>query len=79
MGIGRGRAFGSEAIQDLVGPEPLEPVQRLVQGRELFGGDAADLLDGADVLLVQPLDDVADFAALSVRLMRTERRSTRER
>ena len=28
---------GLEAIQDLVGPEALEPVQRLVQRRELVG------------------------------------------
>src|ERR1700685_299902 len=54
----------SEPVQDLVGPEPLEPVQRLVQGRELLVGDAADLFHGLDVLLIQGIDDAADFLAL---------------
>src|SRR5258708_28518535 len=54
----------SEPIQDLVGPEPLEPVQRLVQGRELLVPDAADLLHRLDVLLIQRVDDTADFLAL---------------
>src|ERR1700722_15409157 len=54
----------SEPIQDLVGPEPLEPVQRLVQGREFLVGDAADLLHGLDVLLIERVDDTADFLAL---------------
>src|SRR4029079_9928178 len=62
-GSGRGRKF-SEPIQDLVGPEPLEPVQRLVQGRELLVGDAADLLHGLDVLLIERVADAADFLAL---------------
>src|SRR4051794_20184031 len=53
----------SEPIEDLVGPKPLEPVQRLVQGRELIGGDAADLLHRAHVLLIETLDDVADLTA----------------
>src|SRR6266581_3105789 len=54
----------SEPIQDLVGPEPLEPVQRLVQGRELLVRDAADLFYGLDVLLIERVDDAADFLAL---------------
>src|ERR1700677_3171059 len=54
----------SEPIQDLVGPEPLEPVQRLVQRRELLVRDAADLLHGLDVLLIERVDDAADFLAL---------------
>src|SRR5437899_9770027 len=54
----------SEPIQDLVGPEPLEPVQRLVQGRELLVRDAADLLHRLDVLLIESVDDLADFLAL---------------
>ena len=62
--VGKSRgSFRSEPIEDLVGPEPLEPVQRLVQGRELVGGDAADLLHRAHVLLVETLDDVANLAA----------------
>src|ERR1700733_14130976 len=56
--------YFSKPIQDLVGPESLEPVQRLVQGRELLVGDAADLLHGLDVLLVERIDDAADFLAL---------------
>src|SRR5215510_705882 len=54
----------SEPIQDMIGPEPLEPVQRLVQRRELLVRDAADLLHGLDVLLIQRIDDLADFLAL---------------
>src|SRR3954452_96433 len=54
----------SEPIQDVVGPKPLEPVQRLVQGGELLVRDAADLLDGLDVLLIERIDDAADFLAL---------------
>src|SRR3569623_3422354 len=54
----------SEPIQDLVGPEALEPVQRLVQGRELLIRDAADLFHGLDVLLIARIDDAADFLAL---------------
>src|SRR5258708_38511800 len=62
----RGPAWPSflEAIQDLVGPEPLEAMQRLVQGRELLVRDAADLLDRLDVLLVERVDDAADLLAL---------------
>src|SRR5262245_25597858 len=55
---------GSEAVQDLVGPEPLEPLQRLVQSGELGGVDAAHLLDRTHVLLVERLDDVAHLASL---------------
>ena len=40
----------SEAVEDLVGPEALETVQRLVERAELVGTDAADLFDGAHVL-----------------------------
>src|SRR5712692_4538072 len=54
----------SKPIQDLVGPEPLEPVQRLVERRELLVRDAADLLHGLDVLLIERVDDAADFLAL---------------
>src|SRR6478736_756190 len=54
----------SEPIQDLVGPEPLKPVQRLVERRELLVRDAADLLHGLDVLLIERINDAADFLAL---------------
>src|SRR5271168_2481170 len=55
---------GSEAIEYLVGPEPFEAMQRLVQRRELLVRDAADLLHGLDVLLIERIDDAADFLAL---------------
>src|SRR6201998_4569992 len=54
----------AEPKEDRVGPEPLEPVQRLVQRRELLVRDAADLLHRLDVLLIERLDDAADFLAL---------------
>src|SRR5437870_3142825 len=58
------RELSSQPIEDLVGPEPLEPLQRLVEAGELVGVDAADLLDRAHVLVVQALDDIAHLAAL---------------
>src|SRR5437868_2267788 len=60
----RRRRVGSEAIEDLVGPEPLEAVQGLVEAGELLVRDAADLLDRLDVLLIERVDDAADFLAL---------------
>src|SRR5439155_24820392 len=42
-----------QPIQDLIGPEALEPVQRLVQAGELVGRNPADLLDRAHVLPVE--------------------------
>src|SRR4029077_514239 len=53
-----------QPVENLVGPEPLEPVQRLVEHRELVGIDAADLLHGAHVFLVERVDGVAHVAAL---------------
>src|SRR6185312_1261254 len=65
---GRGKvnppAVGLEPVEDLVGPETLEPVQRLVECRELLGIDSADLLNRSYVLLVERLDDVTHLAAL---------------
>src|SRR3954471_25042122 len=53
-----------EPIQNLISPEPLEAVQRLVQRRELVGINAADLLDRTDVLLIQRVHDVAHLPSL---------------
>src|SRR5262249_36543303 len=53
-----------QPIEDLIGPEPLEALQRLVERGEFVGIDAADLRHAADVLLVEHLDDVAHLAAL---------------
>src|SRR5262245_21423217 len=58
------RSCRLQPVQDLVSPEPLKPVQRLVEGRELLGIDAADRLDRANVLLVKPFDGVAHLATL---------------
>src|SRR5262249_43406014 len=41
----------SQSIENLIGPESLEPMQRLVEPGELLARDAADLLHRADVLL----------------------------
>src|SRR6186997_594770 len=62
VGNGRGR-FSLDPVKDLVGPEPLEPVQRLVECGELVAGNATDLLHRANVLLVETFDDVANLAA----------------
>ena len=65
---GRGKSIypqsGLEPVEDLVGPEPFEPVQRFVERGEFVGIDAANLLNGAHVLLIEPLDDVTHLAAL---------------
>src|SRR5262249_17838867 len=53
-----------ETVENLVVPEPLETVQRLVQRAELVGIDAADLLHRVLVLLVERIDDVVHLAAL---------------
>src|ERR1700716_2743151 len=59
-------SFGvsSQAIENLVGPEALEPLQRLVQDLQVAGADAAHLFDGADVFLVELFDDLLHFPAL---------------
>src|SRR5262245_21836138 len=41
-----------QTVEDLIGPEPLETMQRLVQRGELVGIDAADLFHRTHVLLV---------------------------
>jgi hypothetical protein len=71
-----GRFVLLEPIEDPVGPEAFEPVQRLVEHFKLVGVDAPDLLDCVHMVLVER-NGVAH--ALSVTLMRTERRSTRDR
>src|ERR1700743_2356450 len=53
-----------ETVQDLVGPEPLEALQRLVHSRRLLVRDATDLLHRLDVLLIERVDDAADLLAL---------------
>jgi hypothetical protein len=53
-----------EAIEDLIGPEPLEPVQRLVEDAELVGIDAADVLHRAHVFLIERVHGVTDLDAL---------------
>src|SRR5436190_18304429 len=53
-----------QPIEDLVGPETLEAMQRLVQHGELVRRDAADLLDRAHVLLVERAHRLAHVAAL---------------
>src|SRR5260370_42103287 len=54
----------SQTIENLIGPEPFEPLQRLVEGRELVGADPANLLDRAHMLLIERIDDVAHLTAL---------------
>src|ERR1700722_20287158 len=54
----------SQAIKNLIGPESLQAMQRLVQGCELFGVDAAELFDGSHVFLIEALDGGAPLAAL---------------
>src|SRR6516162_9434579 len=63
-GEGRQLKRRSQPIKDLIGPEPLEALQRLVERRELVAIDAADLGHGGHVLLVERIDDVAHLAPL---------------
>src|SRR5258708_13993212 len=65
-----GRAFFntvlgvSKTIENLIGPESFQRMQRLGEGRELFGADAADLLDRAHMLLIERIDDVTHLTTL---------------
>src|SRR5690606_30778215 len=64
-----GDSFGaaplaSHAICDGVIPEAVQPLQRAVHLPELFLVDAADLLDRADVALIEPGHHVGDLLAL---------------
>src|ERR1700691_5779075 len=43
VSTGYQRSRRLQPIEDLVGPEPLQPVQRLVQVAEFVGVDAADM------------------------------------
>src|SRR6516165_4602631 len=65
--LGRGRTprveRDSQTIENLVRPEPLKPVQRFVERRELVGVDPADLLHGTHMLLIERVDNVAHLAA----------------
>src|SRR6266540_3129442 len=61
-GEGRQLKRRSQPIKNLIGPEPLEALQRLVEHRELVAIDAADLHHGGHVLLVERIDDVAHLA-----------------
>ena len=51
-------------VGDGVVPEAVEPLQRAVHLLEFFGVDAADLLDRADMALVEPADHFGDRLAL---------------
>src|SRR5262245_20477650 len=65
-GGGRQRKRRSQPIEDLIGPEPLEALQRPVERGELVAIDAADLGHGAHVLLVERIDDVAHLAPFEI-------------
>ena len=51
----------SEAIHDAIVPEAVEALQELVHLGELVGADAADLLDRADVALIELGDGFCDL------------------
>src|SRR6516164_4502476 len=53
-----------ESVEDLVGPETFEAMQRLVQRREFLVRNAADLLNGLDVLLIERVHDATNLLAL---------------
>src|SRR5690606_28574063 len=58
------RKAGLHAIGDAVVPEPVETLERPVHLAELFRIDAADLLDRADMALVELRHHVRDFLPL---------------
>src|SRR5215813_13775990 len=53
-----------QPIKNLVGPEPFEAVQRLIEHAEVIGVDPAHLLHRTHMLFVERIDGVAYFAAL---------------
>ena len=55
-------------IEDVIGPEALESVQRSVQDQELIRIDSADLFNGTHVLLTESLDDVTHIPAFVAEL-----------
>jgi hypothetical protein len=65
---GERRSGRSQPIQNLVSPETLKPVQRLVKRDQLIKTEAADLLDRAYVLLVERINDVAYLATFAGQL-----------
>lgn len=60
----QGESLALETIENLVGPEPLEAGQGLVQAVELVDGQAHNLLHGLELAVVERIDPVADFLAL---------------
>jgi hypothetical protein len=50
-----------QPVPYLIGPEALKPGERLIQFHEFIAADAADLLDGCHVLLVESGDNRVDF------------------
>ena len=51
-----------EPIHHLIDPEPLKPLQRLVEGGNFVGADPASLLHSASVFSVELFHDIADLA-----------------
>src|SRR3990170_535861 len=49
----------SELVADLVGPEALEPNQGLVERLQVIGREAADLLQGLELALIEPVHHLA--------------------
>ena len=47
-----GRQRGLEPIQNLVGPEAFQSLERLVENLKIFRSDTAHLLDGVDMPLI---------------------------
>ena len=79
VGLRKRRKAGVRAVLDLVGPVSLESQQGGIHPDEVVAGNAADLFDRTRVLLIDCGDDAVNLLPLFGQLIRTERRSTRER
>ena len=58
------RSPSLQTIPDLVGPEPFEAGERLVEALDVFVVDLADGFDRGQLALVELFDDVAGVLAL---------------
>jgi len=59
----RAKAY-ARATDNLLARLTLEPLQRLVEGRQLPSANAADLLHGGQIFLVERVNNVANLTVL---------------
>src|SRR5260221_3260673 len=61
--LGKRPPLRLEPVENLVRPEPLQPLERTIEIMKVGGRDAADLIDRADVAVVEGVDDLCDVGS----------------